>query len=261
MTKLLILLTLPEKIRQQYRDGIRAAFPALDVQVADHHSRVAPFIAEAEILATFGPMMADAVPAGAPVSEAAIAEQTGHRFGSEQGLFMCVSGPVGTLPVFANRHLQNRVIEAGDQFTLLIENNGPGGFYTEIGRTCVLGKASQEMRDEFDFVIQAQQFTTSLLKPGAAPREVWEACNQYMREHGRPGEKRLHCHGQGYDMVERPLLRFDETMPLAANMVLSAHPTYVTERTYNWCCDNFLLGAGGVTERLHQFPQRIFELD
>jgi hypothetical protein len=56
-------------------------------------------------------------------------------------------------------------------------------------------------------------------------------------------------------------VRFDETMPLAANMVLSAHPTYVTERTYSWCCDNFLIGDTGVTERLHQFPQRIFELD
>jgi Xaa-Pro aminopeptidase len=194
------------------------------------------------------------------IEVAAVGEQTGHSHGSEQGLFMCASGPVGTVPVFANRHLQNRVIQAGDQFTLLIENNGPGGFYTEIGRTCVLGKASQEMKDEFAFVIEAQRFTTSLLKPGAAPKEVWEAYNQYMREHGRPEEKRLHCHGQGYDMVERPLVRFDETMPLGRNMVLSAHPTYVTERTYSWCCDNFLVGESGVTERLHRFPQKIFEL-
>ncbi len=194
------------------------------------------------------------------IEAAAIAEQTGHHFGSEQGLFMCASGPVGTVPVFANRHLQNRVIQAGDQFTLLIENNGPGGFYTEIGRTCVLGKASQEMKDEFDFVIEAQQFTTSLLKPGAACKDIWQAYNQYMCEHGRPEEKRLHCHGQGYDMVERPLVRFDETMPLGENMVLSAHPTYVTERTYSWCCDNFLVGKTGVTERLHKFPQKIFEL-
>jgi Xaa-Pro aminopeptidase len=195
------------------------------------------------------------------IEVAAIAEQTGHSFGSEQGLFMCASGPVGTVPVFANRHLQNRVIQPGDQFTLLIENNGPGGFYTEIGRTCVLGKASQEMKDEFAFVIEAQQFTTNLLKPGSASKDIWAAYNQYMREHGRPEEKRLHCHGQGYDMVERPLVRFDETMPLAANMVLSAHPTYVTERTYSWCCDNFLVGEAGVTERLHRFPQKIFELD
>jgi Xaa-Pro aminopeptidase len=191
---------------------------------------------------------------------AAIAESVGHSHGSEQGLFLCASGPVGTAAVFGNRHLQNRVIREGDQFTLLIENNGPGGFYTEIGRTCVLGRASEEMLEEFEFVLKAQKVTTDLLKPGASCKDVWDAYNGFMRENGRPEEKRLHCHSQGYDMVERPMVRFDETMPVGASMVVAAHPTYVTERTYSWVCDNFLIGSHGVVERLHQFPQKIFEL-
>jgi Xaa-Pro aminopeptidase len=191
---------------------------------------------------------------------AAIAESVGHSHGSEQGLFLCASGPVGTAAVFGNRHLQNRVIREGDQFTLLIENNGPGGFYTEIGRTCVLGRASEEMHEEFAFVLKAQKFTTGLLKPGASCRDIWDAYNGFMREHGRPEEKRLHCHSQGYDMVERPLVRFDETMPVGSNMVVAAHPTYVTDRTYSWVCDNFLIGENGAVERLHKFPQKIFEL-
>jgi len=191
---------------------------------------------------------------------AAIAESVGHSHGSEQGLFLCASGPVGTAAVFGNRHLQNRVIREGDQFTLLIENNGPGGFYTEIGRTCVLGRASEEMHEEFAFVLKAQKFTTELLKPGASCKDIWDAYNSFLRENGRPEEKRLHCHSQGYDMVERPMVRFDETMPVGASMVVAAHPTYVTERTYSWVCDNFLIGDHGVVERLHRFPQKIFEL-
>ena len=192
---------------------------------------------------------------------AAVAEQFGHRFGSEQGLFLCASGPVGTAAVFGNRHLQNRVLRAGDQYTLLIENSGPGGFYGEIGRTCVLGRASQEMKDEFVFVLEAQEFMRGLLKPGAACKDIFAAYNEFMRSHGRPEEKRLHCHGQGYDMVERPLVRHDETMFLASNMVLAAHPTYVTAGAYNWVCDDFLIGADGVAEKLHKFPQKIFEID
>ena len=141
---------------------------------------------------------------------AAIAEQTGHGWGSEQGLFMCASGPVGTAAVMANRHLQNRTIRAGDQYTLLVESNGPGGFYTELGRTCVLGKASQEMKDEFAFVMEARKFTLNLLRPGAVCKDIWDAFNQFMRDNKRPEEKRLYCHGMGYDMVERPLVRFDE---------------------------------------------------
>ena len=191
---------------------------------------------------------------------AAVAEQFGHRQGSEQGLFLCASGPVGTAAVFGNRHVQNRVIREGDQFTLLIENNGPGGFYTEIGRTCVLGRASEEMHEEFAFVLQAQRFTTDLLKPGASCKEIWSTYNAYMREHGKPEEKRLHCHSQGYDMVERPLARYDETMTIGRDMVVACHPTYVTERTYSWVCDNFLIGEHGVVERLHRLPQKIFEL-
>ncbi len=191
---------------------------------------------------------------------AAIAEHTGHKYGSEQGLFLTGSGPVGTAAIFANRYQQNRVVREGDQFTILIENNGPGGFFTELGRTCVLGKASQEMKDEFAFVLEAQKFTLSMLKPGAECSEIFAEYNAFMKKNKRPEEKRLHSHGQGYDMVERPLIRHDETMVIQKNMNMVCHPTYVTERTYSWCCDNFLIGDTGVAEKLHKFPQKIVEL-
>jgi len=191
---------------------------------------------------------------------AAIAEQLGHDLGSEQGLFLCSSAPLGVSATFGNRHLQNRVIQPGDQYTLLVENNGAGGFYTELGRTCVLGKASQEMKDEFTFVLEAQKFVIDLLRPGASSKDIFEAYNAFMRDNGRPEEKRLHCHGQGYDMVERPLIRFDETMPIQQNMNIVVHPAYVTARTFSWVCDNFLVGEKGIGEKLHKFPQKIFEL-
>ena len=192
---------------------------------------------------------------------AAIAEQVGHSLGSEQGLFLCSSAPVGVSEMFGNRHLQNRVIQRGDQYTLLVENNGAGGFYAELGRTCVLGRAPQEMKDEFAFVLEAQKFVLDLLRPGASCKDIFEAYNAFMRRNGRPEEKRLHCHGQGYDMVERPLIRFDETMPIEKNMNIVVHPTYVTARSFSWVCDNFLIGENGVSEKLHKFPQKIFELD
>jgi Xaa-Pro aminopeptidase len=191
---------------------------------------------------------------------AALAEQIGHKFGSEQGLFLAASAPVGAPVPFANRYQQNRVIREGDQFTLLIENNGPGGFYTELGRTCVLGRASQEMKDEFAFVLEAQKFTLSLMRPGARCSEIFAEYNAFMKRNGRPEERRLHSHGQGYDMVERPLVRHDETMTIARNMNMVCHPTYVTERTFSWCCDNYLIGGAGVAEKLHRFPQEIVEL-
>lgn len=124
----------------------------------------------------------------------------------------------------------------------------------------MLGKATQDMKDEFAFVLEAQKFMLGLLKPGASCKELFESYNAFMRNNGRPEERRLHCHGQGYDMVERPLIRFDETMPIQKNMNIVVHPTYVTARTFSWVCDNFLIGENGVAEKLHKFPQKIFEL-
>src|SRR5262249_44796610 len=71
----------------------------------------------------------------------AVAEHTTRVAGAEYGLLMGASSPVGQAVMIQPRHLQNRVIRDGDQFVLLVETTGPGGFFCEIGRTCVLGKA------------------------------------------------------------------------------------------------------------------------
>ena len=63
---MLILLDHPERIRRQYCDGIRAAFPQLTVNVVDHHSKVDPHIAATQILLTHGASMADHVLSEAP---------------------------------------------------------------------------------------------------------------------------------------------------------------------------------------------------
>jgi Xaa-Pro aminopeptidase len=191
---------------------------------------------------------------------AAVAEHAGHDGGSEQGLFLSFSAPAGSPGQIVNRHLQGRVLQEGDQFSLLVENNGPGGYYCELGRTAVLGKATDEMREHQAFVLEAQELCTRLLRPGAAPAAIWETYNTFMREHGRAEEKRVHCHGQGYDMVERPLVRFDETMPIAANMYFALHPAFSTARTYSWGCDNFLVTEDGEVERMHRLPRKLFEL-
>jgi phosphoglycerate dehydrogenase-like enzyme len=61
MTRLLILLTLPEKIRMQYYRGLREAFPEMAIDLVDHHSKVDPYIGSADVLLTFGAHMADHV--------------------------------------------------------------------------------------------------------------------------------------------------------------------------------------------------------
>ena len=61
MTSVLILLTLPEAVRKEYQEGIKARFPGLTVNLVDHHTKVGPYIESADVLVSFGPMMADHV--------------------------------------------------------------------------------------------------------------------------------------------------------------------------------------------------------
>ncbi len=61
MTNLLILLTLTPELNKQYRDRLKATFPQLNVDLVDHHSKVGPYIAAADILLTFAPRLTDDV--------------------------------------------------------------------------------------------------------------------------------------------------------------------------------------------------------
>ena len=61
MTNLLILLTLTPELNSQYRDRIKAKFPQLHVDLVDHHSKVGPYIGNADILLTFAPRLSDEV--------------------------------------------------------------------------------------------------------------------------------------------------------------------------------------------------------
>ncbi|HEY6257604.1 MAG TPA: D-2-hydroxyacid dehydrogenase, partial [Xanthobacteraceae bacterium] len=65
MPRLLILLTLPPPVREQYRARLAARFPELGIDMVDHHSKAGAFIHDADALLTFGPMMKEEVLHGA----------------------------------------------------------------------------------------------------------------------------------------------------------------------------------------------------
>jgi phosphoglycerate dehydrogenase-like enzyme len=61
MANVLILLTLPEPVRSQYRDRLRRRFPEITIELVDHHSKTGPYIAAADALITFAPMLSSQV--------------------------------------------------------------------------------------------------------------------------------------------------------------------------------------------------------
>ncbi len=188
------------------------------------------------------------------------AQMKAQRLGSEQGIFLGASARVGIRSPFMGRHFQGRKLSGGDHLSLLIEVNGPGGFFCEIARTLVLGKASGELLEGFNAVKAAQDHTLSLLRPGTTARTIAAAHDAYMISHGLPPELRLYAHSQGYDMVERPLIRRDETMTIAAGMHFAVHPGYESDSIFAVICDNYIVGRDGPGQCLHRTEKKLFEI-
>jgi Xaa-Pro aminopeptidase len=189
-----------------------------------------------------------------------IAQHVCNDLGAEQGIYLSASWTPGDGVGIAPRHFQDRVLREGDALCLLVESNGPGGFYTELGRTCVLGEPPAALVDELAFVLEAQRFCLDLLRPGMSCAEIWSAYNDFMQSHGKPAERRLHAHGQGHDLVERPLIRPEESMRIASGMNIVVHPTYITGGLTSWICDNHLVGRDGAPMSIHAFPRTIVAL-
>lgn len=190
---------------------------------------------------------------------AAYSHYVSQLLGSETGYILAGSGEPGEPALFRQRTQMARQMHEGDVFFWQAENTGPGGYFVHVGRIFVLGKAPQELIDAFGQMLDAQEFTMKLLRPGVPCREAFAEYQSYMRGRGLPEEDRLHCHGQGYDNVERPLIRHDETMSIAPRMNIGCHPGIVNSRMFMTVCDNFLIGKDGA-ERLHTTSQKIFEL-
>ena len=210
--------------------------------------------------AVFGKVLSHIKPGMRDLEVAALAQYEGQLLGSEQGIFLGMSARLGHPAFFAQRHFQGRTLRPGDHMSLLIENNGAGGYYTELSRTIVLGKTSQELIDGFEIVKQAQAYTLGKFKPGASCREIALAHDEFMKQRGVPPESRVYSHSQGYDLIERPLIRSDEAMNLEKGMNMSVHPSYATSSMYAHICDNYLVEENGASECLHQTPKQIFEL-
>jgi Xaa-Pro aminopeptidase len=191
----------------------------------------------------------------------ALARAEAQRHGAEGGIILAGSGPQSTFAAFRPISLQNRVIEKGDYLSLLVENSAPGGYFTEIARTIVFGKAGPQLSEAVAAAKEMQQSIKRLFVPGTPCAEIFERHNADRSHYGLPPEDRIFAHGQGYNLVERPLIRHDEPMTVKDGMNFAIHPTVADGRTiFAIICDNYLVQADGLSECLHRTPQRIFEL-
>ncbi len=179
------------------------------------------------------------------------------KHGSSRGIVQVGSGPLGTLVPFDVYRMQNRVIGAGDQVSVLIETNGPAGYYSELVKVfTVEAEPPKSLREAFATSLECQHLIAKAMVPGAEPGELWTKHVDFLTGRGYFMPGRSFAHGQGLSLVERPNIRPEEPWKLEKGMNIAVHPSVVQKDVWATVCDGYIVGENGA-ERLHKTPQTI----
>jgi Xaa-Pro aminopeptidase len=179
------------------------------------------------------------------------------KHGSPRGLVLVSSGPLGTPVGMAPYGLQNRVIKAGDQVTLLVEVAGRCGYYTELAKIFSVGaEPPKTLRDAFGVAVECQDMIAAAMVPGSDPGDLWNMAVDFLTERGYVRPERSYAHGQGLSLVERPNIRVDEPWKIAEGMNIAIHPTAAGKGVWAGVTDGYIIGKNGA-ERIHKTPREI----
>jgi len=121
-------------------------------------------------------------------------------------------------------HPGERCFETGDMVTM-----DYGGFYYgyagDMTRTIVVGKASQQLRDNYLAVLEAQKLGVSLVKACEACRDIDRKIRESLKKYDLD-KYFVHStgHGVGLEIHEQPLVSSRSQAVLRENMVITIEP-------------------------------------
>jgi Xaa-Pro dipeptidase len=157
-----------------------------------------------------------------------------------------------------------RRIAAGDLVTTEL-TPAVEGYFVQICRTLVVGKATDAQRRAFDVFRQALDAGIAAVRPGATAADVARAENDVFRKYGLGDYvtskwTRVRGHGLGLFCDGKPHLLEDVDTPLVPGMALIVHPnTYHPDVGYIVLGDAVVVTDWGV-EVLCQTPRELFEV-
>jgi Xaa-Pro aminopeptidase len=139
------------------------------------------------------------------------------------------------------------------------------GYFVQICRTLVAGKASEAQRRAFAVFREALEAGLAAVRPGATAADVARAENDVFRKHGLGDYTtskwtRVRGHGLGLFCDSKPHLLEDVDTPLVPGMTLIVHPnTYHPEVGYMVLGDAVVVTDTGA-EILTRTPRELFEV-
>lgn len=190
---------------------------------------------------------------------AGVLEKSLRDQGSEGFPFPSIvaSGPRSALP---HARSSSRTLERGD-FLLMDFGAEVGGYCSDVTRTVVMGKASEEQRALYDIVREANGRAASGVRAGMTGRDADAIARHYIDRAGF-GELFGHSlgHGIGLEVHEAPRLARTADAALPEGAVVTIEPGIYRP---GWggvrIEDDVVLGADG-PHILTDFPRELLEL-
>lgn len=101
------------------------------------------------------------------------------------------------------------------------------GFYSDLARTAVIGRAGQELEKLYRAVVRGSEAALACLRPGVRAEEVFRAAVSKTKEEGIPTYVRSHCgHGIGLEGYDVPSIAEGVQDVIQENMVLCIETPY-----------------------------------
>jgi Xaa-Pro dipeptidase len=170
----------------------------------------------------------------------------------------------GGKDVFGMTPPSERRIAAGDLVTTEL-TPAVQGYFAQICRTLVVGKATEAQKRAFAVYVEAMEAGIAAVKPGVRAADVAKAENDVFRKHGL-GEyttsqwTRVRGHGMGMFADSKPHILEDVETVLEPGMTLIVHPnTYHPDAGYIVLGDAVVVTDSGV-EVLCKTPRELFEV-
>jgi Xaa-Pro dipeptidase len=170
----------------------------------------------------------------------------------------------GGTDVFGMTPPSERRIAAGDLVTTEL-TPAVDGYFVQICRTLVAGKASAAQARAFSVYLEALEAGIAAVKPGATAADVARAENDVFRKYGlgdyvTSKYTRVRGHGIGLFCDSKPHILEDVDTVLEPGMALIVHPnTYHPEVGYIVLGDAVVVTQSGV-EVLCRTPRELFEV-
>ena len=189
------------------------------------------------------------IKSGATVSE--VFETIRHaqvlQGSEEQQIGIWLGKPGGT--VYHQMNWGNTCIRApfskGTVIKLLIESSAPGGYWYDLIRYLCIGEMQEGLPEAMEIAKEAREIMAKNLKPGQTAGEAIDASNTFLNSKGCPSETRLAGHGQGLDLVERPVMLHEEPAKMQEGMIVCLHPTAKTKHASASLSDTYVIDESG----------------